>query len=140
MKPLVSAVARPQGRWRLINAWISNSRWVKPFSYLLFNVYGTSSLITLSCSFTGLSLLTLRTRIKRIGSNNSGDNSNRGFSYIIGSWLMEEERKLTVITSYIATFCLTSLKIFRYRGVFGGGLLQFFIDIAILTCFGEACQ
>ena len=50
---------------------------------------------------------------------------------------MEEGRKPTVMTSYIATFCLTSLKI--YRGVFGGGLLQYFIGIAILTCFGEAC-
>ena len=27
-----------------------------------------------------------------------------------------------------------------YIGVFGGGLLQHFISIAILTRFGEACE
>jgi hypothetical protein len=75
----------------------------------------------------------------RVGGSNLGEDSNRGFSYIISNWLMEEGRKPTVMTSYIATFCLTSLKKNIYRGVFGGGLLQYFIDIAILTRFGEAC-
>jgi len=49
--------------------------------------------ITLSWSFTGLLLLILRTRIKRIGSSNSGKGSNRGFSYIFSSWLIEEGQK-----------------------------------------------
>jgi len=50
---------------------------------------------------------------------------------------MEEGRKPTAMTLYIATFCPTSLK--KYRAVFGGGLLQYLIGIAILTRFGEAC-
>ena len=65
------------------------------------------------------------------------EDSSGEFSYIVSSWLIEEGRKPTVITLYIATFCLTSLK--KYRDVFGGGLLQYFIGIAILTRFGEAC-
>jgi len=50
---------------------------------------------------------------------------------------MEEGRKPTAMTLYIATFCPTSLK--KYRAVFSGGLLQYLIGIAILTRFGEAC-
>ena len=79
----------------------------------------------------------LRTRIKQISSSNLGEDSNRGFSYIIGSWLIEEGQKSIVITLYITTFYLTSLKI--YIGVFSGGLLQYFIGIAILTRLGEVC-
>jgi hypothetical protein len=52
---------------------------------------------------------------------------------------MEKGQKPTVMTLYIATFCLTSLKIYIYIGVFSGGLLQHLIGIAILTRFGEAC-
>ena len=93
-----------------------------------------SSLITLSWSFTGLSLM-LRMRIKQIGSSNSGEDFSRGFSYIISSRLIEEGRKPTVMISYIATFCPNSLK----KYVLNGGLPQHFIGIAILTRFGEAC-
>ena len=78
-------------------------------------------------------------RIKLIGSGNLGKDFNKGFSYIISSWLIEEGQKFTVITLYIITFYLTSLKKYIYIGVFSGGLLQHFIGIAILMCFGEAC-
>ena len=97
-----------------------------------------SSLITLSWFFTGLSLLILRMYIKRTGGSNSVD-FNRGFSYIISSWLMEEVQKSTDMTSYITPFYSTSSKIYIYIGVFSGGLLQYFVGIAILTCFGGAC-
>ena len=50
---------------------------------------------------------------------------------------MEEGQKPRVMMSYITTFLPASLK--KYIGVFGGGLLQYFIGIAILTRFGEAC-
>jgi len=56
----------------------------------------------------------LRTRIKWIGSSNLGEDSNRGFSYIIGSWLIEEGQKPIVMMLYIITFCLTSLNISIY--------------------------
>ena len=56
--------------------------------------------------------------IKRIGGNNLGEDLNRGLSYIIGSWLIEEGQKPIVIILYITTFCLTSLNIY-----IGGGLL-----------------
>jgi hypothetical protein len=59
------------------------------------------------------------------------EDSDGGFSYIISSWLIEEGRKPTVMTSYIAAFCPTSLN--KNRGVFGGGLLRYFIGIAMLT-------
>jgi len=55
---------------------------------------------------------------------------------MISSWLMEEGQKPTVMTSYIATLCLTPSKKIC---VFSGGLLQYLIGIAILTRFGEAC-
>jgi len=38
-----------------------------------------------------LFLLTLRTRIKWIGGSNLGEDFDGGFSYIISSWLIEEE-------------------------------------------------
>ena len=116
LKPLVSAVARHQG------AGASLTPLIEPFNHNLFNIYSTSSLITLSWSFTSLFLLMLRARIKRIGGSNSGEDSNGGFSYIISSWLMEEGQKPTVITLYITPFCLTSLKKV-YIGVFSSGLL-----------------
>jgi len=81
--------------------------------------------------------LTLKTYIKWIGGSGLGVDSGGGFSYIVSSWLMEEGWNPTFMTSYTATFCPTSVK--KYRGVFGGGLLQYFIGIAILTRFGEAC-
>ena len=56
---------------------------------------------------------------------------------MISSWLMEEGQKPIVMTSYIATLCLTSLK--KYICVFSGGLLQHLIGIVILTRFGKAC-
>ena len=74
-----------------------------------------SSLITLSWSFTGLSLLTSGTRIKPIGGGNLGEDFDEGFSYIISSWLIEEGQKPTVMTSYITTFYPTSSKIYIYR-------------------------
>ena len=92
-----------------------------------------SSHITLSWSFTGLSLLTSKMYIKWRGV---GEDFNRGFSYIISSWLMEEGQKPTVIILCIATFCLTSSK---KKCIFSGGLLQYFIGIAILTYFSKAC-
>jgi len=49
---------------------------------------------------------------------------------------MEEGQKPIVMTLYIATLCLTSLK--KYIGFFSSGLLQHLIGIAILTRFGEA--
>ena len=110
---------------------------IEPFNYNLFDVYSTSSLITLSWSFTGSFVLMLRTHIKRINGRNLGEDSDGGFSYIISSWLMEEGQKPTVITLYITTFCLTSLKI--SIGVYSGSLLQYFIGIIILTRFGEVC-
>ena len=68
-----------------------------------------------------------------------GEDSNREFSYIISSWLIEERQKPIVMMSYITTFAqLPQKKI----GVFNGslnGLLQYFIGIAILTRFGEGC-
>jgi len=57
-------------------------------------------------------------RIKRIGSSNLGEDFNRGLSYIIGSWLIEEGQKPIVIMLYIITFYLTSLNIY-----IGSGLL-----------------
>jgi len=51
----------------------------------VFNI----SLTTLSWPFTSLSLLTLKTYIKRIGGSNLVD-FNGGFSYIISSWSTEE--------------------------------------------------
>jgi len=67
-----------------------------------------------------------------------GEDSDGGFSYIVSSWLMEEGQKPTVMTSYITAFAQLPQKN-MYIGVFGGGLLQHFISIAILTRFGEAC-
>jgi len=52
----------------------------------------------------------LKTRIKWIDGGGLGEDSGGGFSYIVSSWFMEEGRKPTVMTSYIATFCPTSLK------------------------------
>ena len=66
-----------------------------------------------------------------------GEDTNRGFSYIISSWLMEEGQKPTAIMLYITTFCPASSK--KKLGVFNGGLVQHFVGIAILTRFGEAC-
>ena len=94
-----------------------NTPLIKPFNqYNLFNIYSTSSLIALSQFFISLFLLILRTHIKRIGGNNLGQDSNRGFSYTISSQLVEKGQKPTVITLYITTFCLTSLikSIYRY--------------------------
>ena len=59
----------------------------------------------------GLFLLILGTRIKRISGRSLGEDSNRGFSYIISSWLTEEGQKSTDMASYITTSCLTSLNI-----------------------------
>ena len=47
-----------------------------------------------------------------IGGSDSGEDSDGGFSYIISSWLMEEGQKPTVMTLYITTFYLTSLKLY----------------------------
>ena len=55
---------------------------IEAFNYNLFDIYSTSSLITLSWSFTSLLLLMLRTYIKQIGGGNSGEDSNGGFFYI----------------------------------------------------------
>ena len=87
---------------------------IELFNYNLLGVYSTSSLITLSWSFTGLFLLILRTRIKQISSSNLGEDSNRGFSYIIGSWLIEEGQKSIVITLYITNFLSNFLKKYIY--------------------------
>src|SRR6266702_3882895 len=67
--------------------------------------------MTLSWSFTGLFLLMLKIYIKYTGGSDLVD-FNRGFSYIISSWLMEEGQKPTDMALYITTFCLTSLKIY----------------------------
>ena len=81
----------------------------------------------------------LRTRIKWIGGSKLGEDSDGEFSYIISSWLIEERQKPTVMTLYITTFAQLPQK---NIGVFNGslnGLLQYFIGIAMLTRFGEAC-
>ena len=75
---------------------------IEPFNYNLFDVYSTSSLITLSWSSTGLFSLMLRTRKKRINGRNLGEDSNGGFSYIISSWLMEEGVRV-LLAPYSAT-------------------------------------
>ena len=69
-----------------------------------------SSLITLSWSFIGLSLLTLRIYIKRIGGSNLGEDSDREFSYIISSWLVKEGQKPIGMMLYITTFLPNFLK------------------------------
>jgi len=80
----------------------------------------------------------LRTRIKRIGGEDSGEDSNKGFSYIISSWLMEEGEERTAIMLYITASCPTSSK--KYIQCFcSGGLGQHFVGIAISRCFGGAC-
>ena len=43
----------------------------------------------------------MRTRIKCIGGEDSGEDSNKGFSYIISSWLMDEAQECTAMMSYI---------------------------------------
>jgi len=70
-----------------------------------------------------------------------GEDSDGEFSYIISSCLVKEGQKPTGMTSYITTILPNFLKKI-YTGVFSGsrsGLLQYFIGIAILTRFGEAC-
>jgi hypothetical protein len=80
----------------------------------------------------------LGTRIKRISGGSLGEDSNGGFSYIISSWLIEEWQERTTVTLCIMTFYLTSLNKICGR-CFWGYLLQYFVSIMILRCFGGAC-